>query len=225
MKTKKSTAMKRLVFLLTALSLVFVTYAQNSKGSVNCYAITMPKQDLSNTEKQALNYMRQKEKLAHDVYYTLYNKWSLPVFNNITASESRHTSIVKQLLAKYDLPDPVSDNQIGKFENAELQKLYNSLVQKGEKSLKDALEVGAMIEELDIKDLDQYLEKIDNDDIRLAFSNLRRGSTHHLKAFVWQLSRLGYSYEPKYLSKTQFDQIINQRKQNFRRPRYRYQNR
>jgi hypothetical protein len=43
--------------------------------------------ELSAEESVALLYMREEEKLAHDVYVTLYAQWSLPVFQNISQSE------------------------------------------------------------------------------------------------------------------------------------------
>ncbi len=213
--------MKRVVLTLTAVLFTILTFAQTKQNSVNCYALTLPKQSLSQAEKDVLINLRQEEKLAHDVYYTLYEKWGLPVFNNIAASENRHTYIMKKMLEKYDIDDPVSDNKIGKFASAEYQKLYDSLVTKGNQSLKDALEVGATIEDLDIADIDKDLQKTDNDDIKLALNNLRRGSTHHMRAFVRQLQRLGYTYEPKYISQTEFNQIISQRRPRNRRPQYR----
>jgi hypothetical protein len=36
--------------------------------------------ELSAEEAAALAYMREEEKLAHDVYMTLYAQWGLPVF-------------------------------------------------------------------------------------------------------------------------------------------------
>ncbi|MCB0135932.1 MAG: DUF2202 domain-containing protein, partial [Caldilineaceae bacterium] len=42
---------------------------------------------LSEEESAALLFMREEEKLAHDVYVTLYDQWGLRVFSNIAASE------------------------------------------------------------------------------------------------------------------------------------------
>jgi hypothetical protein len=38
--------------------------------------------------------MREEEKLAHDVYMTLYEKWGQQIFKNIAASEETHTNAV-----------------------------------------------------------------------------------------------------------------------------------
>ncbi|MCD6420547.1 MAG: DUF2202 domain-containing protein, partial [Synergistetes bacterium] len=44
------------------------------------------------------------------------------------------------------------------FENKKLQEIYNNLVKKGSTSLLEALKVGTMVEELNIKDLQEHLK-------------------------------------------------------------------
>jgi len=88
------------------------------KQQVESYIQTLPKQQLSQEEINSLIHMRQEEKLARDVYLTLYNKWHSQIFKNIANSEEWHMQIVKFLLDKYNLPDPVKEikDEIGKFE-------------------------------------------------------------------------------------------------------------
>lgn len=87
---------------------------------------------------------------------------------------------VKKLLEKYSLEVP--NTQIGVFENDELQELYFTLYNKGINSLYDAFEVGKIIEETDIKDL-QELMISSTDDIISVLEKLLNGSYNHLKAF------------------------------------------
>jgi hypothetical protein len=145
---------------------------------VESYIYKMPKQSLNRAEVMDLEHMREEEKLARDVYLTMYRKWKLPVFKNISKSESWHMHMIKILLNKYRLPDPVmkTGDRIGYFVSPKLQKLYLQLVNKGSRSVKDALTVGAMIEDLDIKDLDEAIKRTDNYDIKTVYKNLRRGS-------------------------------------------------
>ena len=110
-------------------------------------------QVLSTTETQALRFMREEEKLARDAYITLYQKWKLPVFNNISQSEQRHTDRVKALLQTYRIADPVTNDTVGVFLNADLASLYAQLMARGQISQLEALHVGALIEEVDIMDL------------------------------------------------------------------------
>ncbi len=182
---------------------------QNANFGTVC--AQLPKQPLDTSEKEALVYMREEEKLARDVYLALYTKWNLMVFNNIARSEQRHTNAVALLLKKYNLEDPVKSDSLGAFTNPELSKLYRDLVTKGQKSLKDALIVGATIEDLDIYDLDKRLAISDNEDVKCVFQNLRRGSENHMRAFIRQLQANGGTYKPQFISKQEFDKILNAR--------------
>ncbi len=182
----------------------------NSVGylTMNSEITNLPNQEISADEKVGLLYMREEEKLARDVYTTLYKKWGMQIFSNISQSEQTHTDAVKALLVKYNITDPVVDDTVGVFVNSDLKNLYTSLVNKGLTSREDALTVGATIEDLDISDLDKYVAKTDNQDIKMVYENLNRGSRNHLRAFASQLSSLGVVYEPKYISKQDYNQII-----------------
>ena len=168
----------------------------------------LPLQDLSTEEEVGLVKMREEEKLARDVYQVLYQQWGHQVFANISRSEQRHMDAVKALLDKYNLVDPVTDSQVGVFTDPEMQTLYESLVAEGRSSLVAAFHVGATIEDLDIKDLYELLEKTDNDDIKMVYENLSRGSRNHLRAFTTQLLLSGQSYEAQFLTQEQIDDII-----------------
>ena len=169
----------------------------------------LPYQELSKEERDGLIHMREEEKLARDVYLTLFEKWGLGIFSNIAKSEQRHIDAVKILLDKYGIDDPITDSTIGVFNSIEMQELYNSLIEKGSNSQTDALHVGATIEDLDIKDLYDFLEQTDNSDIKTVYQNLIKGSGNHLRAFVSRLSASGSSYEAQYLTPVEVDEIVN----------------
>jgi len=65
--------------------------------------------------------MRGEEKLARDVYLTLYETWQFPVFRNIPRSEQRHSNAIKALLTKYNINDPYVDDTV----DITNQKHYN----------------------------------------------------------------------------------------------------
>jgi hypothetical protein len=85
------------------------------------------------------------------------------------------------LLGKYGLDDPALDH--GFFQNHNLQDLYEKLVTKGEKSVVDAIEVGVIIEETDIYDIENLLAETEKTDIIRVYTNLLDGSYNHLDAF------------------------------------------
>jgi len=164
---------------------------------------------LDATEIQNLNYMREEEKLARDVYRTLYGIWGLPVHNNISESEQVHTTRVEDMLEKYRLPDPVVDDATGVFVDQKLAVLYDALIAKGSQSSLKALYVGAAIEEIDMIDLQHAIDDTDNTDIQRLYENLMSGSKNHLRAFVGQIENLGIVYEAQYLSQDEVDSIVD----------------
>jgi hypothetical protein len=193
---EKLQKMKNILSLLLVLLTLASISAQNcihqSKSNGNCKAgkrncveaIDSIKYDLSSQEKDGLIYMRLEEKLARDVYLTLGKTYAQKMFVNIPESEQRHMDAVKALLDKYEIADPVTNNEIGSFTNADFKKLYDDLVAKGKTSFRDAMLVGKEIEEMDIKDLNERLEQTDNLDIKSVYENLKRGSENHLRAFT-----------------------------------------
>ncbi len=139
--------------------------------------------NLSEEEIQGLIQMREEEKLARDVYLTLYERWGLPIFNNIARSEQRHTDAVRNLLEMFGIPDPVTNDSVGHFSNETFTRLYRELVERGNASLLAALRVGIDIEELDIDDLEELLSQTENPYIIRVYNSLLRGSHNHLTAF------------------------------------------
>jgi hypothetical protein len=205
--------MRRLLLALGGALIVGTTLAAPSFALT--YAerliVNAPAGELSQEEIKDLLHMREEEKLARDVYLTLYDYWKLPIFKHIARSENWHMRMVELLLQKYNLPDPVKEtgDRIGVFKDPELQKLYDELVEKGKRSIVDALKVGATIEDLDIYDLERTLSRTDNEDIKLVYRNLMKGSRNHLRAFVRTLRRFGGDYKPQYISEEEFQKIIS----------------
>jgi hypothetical protein len=194
---------------------------QNSQGNWNIFRqgfsgglveliASLPLQDVDTTELEGLLLMREEEKLARDVYLALYDTWQFQVFNNIAYSEQRHMDGVLLLLDRYQITDPILNDQPGVFADQKLQNLYNQLTAKGMASLEEALLVGAIIEDLDIFDLQTLLLQADNSDIKTIYQNLLKGSRNHLRAFVRALNRSsGESYTATYLTQNEVDSILS----------------
>ena len=171
---------------------------------------TLPIEDLSVAEQESLAFMREEEKLAHDVYIQLDSLWRgyTRVFGNIANSEASHTESVRQLLVRYSLPDPTATLAAGVFQNTTLQNLYTQLVGAGSVSLVDGLKVGAAIEEIDMIDLNKALLETDNQDITLVYQNLLKGSRNHLRSFVSNLAKQGVTYVPQYMAEVDYLAIV-----------------
>ena len=183
--------------------------ADNARGAVQSgQALSVSTAELSPEEEQALLYMREEEKLAHDVYTYLYDMWGLNTFQNISRSEQAHTEAVLRVMTQYNLADPAFSTP-GVFSDPELQALYEQLIQQGSQSLVDAIRVGAAIEEIDILDLQSRLAQTSNAEVQQVFSHLLSGSTSHLQAFasVYQ-NQTGEAYQPVYLGQADYQALL-----------------
>jgi len=163
--------------------------------------------DLTSDDQQALYFMLEEEKLARDVYTYLGELWTSPIFENITQSETKHIAAVETLLISYGLEYEILDP--GTFEDSHLQELYDSLTDMGSKDLEAALWVGATIEDLDIQDLQEFIDATKTDAIKAVFESLQCGSRNHLRAFNRNLENLGATYIPQFISTEQYEVIIN----------------
>lgn len=162
---------------------------------------------LGNAERAGLLLMREEEKLAHDVYQALYSRWQQPIFDNISRSEARHMAAMGRLLQRYGIADP-QQPAAGRFSDPALQKLYHELVERGSRSRSDALQVGALVEELDIADLNRLSAQTQQADILQVYAQLNRGSRNHLRSFDRQLRQAGASYQPQHLSGEAYRAIV-----------------
>ncbi|MCF6359675.1 MAG: DUF2202 domain-containing protein [Cyclobacteriaceae bacterium] len=164
--------------------------------------------EISSNDMDGLLFMREEEKLARDVYISLFEMYDNQVFNNISNSEQRHMDEVLKLLNTYKIDDP-SFTEIGKFSNSVLQQLYDDLMLQGKDSEIAALIVGATIEDVDIRDLELFISKTDNEDISRVYNLLYCGSRNHLRAFISRLNELDVTYTPQFISQEKFGSIVN----------------
>lgn len=163
---------------------------------------------LSSEEIAGLKFMREEEKLAHDVYLAL-SFWPRDVFKNIAESETTHTETILGLLTKYGVADPAAGKAEGVFENPDLQALYDTLIFEGKKGLINALNVGALIEETDIHDIEVHKAITKQTDILKVYNSLLCGSRNHLRAFAENLVAEGAPYEATEIDQTVWDAIAN----------------
>jgi len=182
---------------------------------------TYPLSTLTPELEEALAHMGNEERLAYDVYTNLYNfhlensgTGIVQLYNVATNSEATHVQTVQALVQRYDLndtnisvvdPSIVEANTLssaisfetmpsGVYDIPAIQELYDTLIDKGETSTKDALEVGCMVEVTDVNDLDAYIalaQEANASDIEQAFEYLRSASYNHYWAFDRGLKNLG----------------------------------
>jgi len=198
--------------LLKITALLLVTVLLFSFSFFKNSAIKEKFGTITETEKQALLYMLEEEKLAHDIYVEMYAKWGLMPFSNISKSEKYHNQLIQNLLDSFNIEYKNYETS-GEFENQAIQKLYNNLLEKGNISVENAIIVGATIEELDILDLENRLLLTENSSIKSTFDILIMGSKNHLRAFNRNIISHSIDYEPQYLSLEYYNEIIDSKNQ------------
>lgn len=146
--------------------------------------------------KQSLEFMREEEKMARDVYLKFNRDYGQNVFANIASSEQSHMDAVLNLMYIYNVEDS-STGVEGTFNNADLQALYDALIDMGSTSLTGAYLAAALIEETDIHDLIRFEENETlPSDIIAVYDNLLCGSRNHLRSYVSNYEQLtGNTYQ------------------------------
>ena len=164
--------------------------------------------DVSPEAAEDLTYLREEEKLARDVYLSLYDVWNVMVFSKISTSEQRHMDRVAETLAAFELPDPVIDDAVGAFTNPEIDALFVQLVSDGLDNEVAALTVGAIIEDLDIRDIQNMAARTDDPTALATYESLECGSRNHMRAFMEQLHIRDADYAVQYISNELFVEIL-----------------
>ncbi|HFD12141.1 MAG TPA: DUF2202 domain-containing protein [Crenotrichaceae bacterium] len=199
--------------LLTVVTLSTAHAGQNRTGNKKqvdqSVTTTEVNQTINDDDTAMLIYIREEEKVARDVYLTLAEIWDTQIFTNIATAEQKHMDAVARLLEQFSIDDPVVDDSISAFTNPELAGMYNDLVSQGEQSLMDALYAGALIEEVDILDLQDFIDNSDQAEIINVYESLMRGSRNHLRAFVGQIESYGIVYEAQRMNQQDVDTIVD----------------
>jgi len=206
--------------LVSAAILAFGALACRSGGDTDTVATgSAPVEDvelidvsdspLSSDEVADLLWMREEEQLAHDVYSTLGELYGLRIFENISTSEQSHVDAVRRVLDTYGIDDPAEGNDPGTFTDPRIQELFDQLVADGSTSLVSALEVGALIEELDIADLRVRSSATDVGRLTSLYAQLENGSRNHLRAFTSQLEARDVDYVPTQLAVDDYEVIVS----------------
>lgn len=154
--------------------------------------------NLNTTQKYALAYMWNEEKLAYELYIELNKIHPNIKFTNIAnKSEINHIQYVENLIQRYDInisnlgdftisysKEELEALPVGEFGVPEIQTLYNTLYNEGTTGLTEALKVGCKVEVTDVNDLNDYIEDAgDAQDLVDTFKILRAGSYNHYWGF------------------------------------------
>lgn len=144
------------------------------------------------SEQAWLMYVREREKLARDVFWALDAQ--SPVFELTAACEHRHTAMVAGLLRRCGYRDPTAGLGAGQFTTSGATALYAEMVARGARSTVDALRVGAALEERELADLERARIDLVSPEVVRAFEQLIIDARNQREVFVGQLALLGEPY-------------------------------
>jgi len=196
--------MRHLALTLSLASTLLFGCTDDNKETIDSLVSLTP---LTTQEIEDLQFLREEEKLARDVYTHAYNLYGVNIFNNIASSEQRHTDSVLELMNRYEVEDTATAT-LGDFTDLELSQLYTTLIARVETSEAEAYAVGAMIEDLDIYDLDLKATHTQNTELQNLYANLKCGSENHMRSFTKKLTALNQTYTPVYIDAAQYTEIL-----------------
>lgn len=156
-----------------------------------------------------LQFLREEEKLARDVYLYAFDRYKDQIFLNISQSEQAHYDAVGNLLAKYHIPDPSAGMANGAFKNIALKSLYDSITNIVAQSALSAYKMGALIEDMDINDIADFKYRATTSDITTVYDRLQCGSRNHIRSFSSKLLMQDYNYTPSFITVTEYHSILN----------------
>lgn len=200
---KKIPQTRAVALLILSLSLSFLYACSDDVNEANR---NNENQILTELDSASLLFMLEEEKLARDTYAYLNNLWSLNQFANIKNSEQSHMNAIENLLIQYDIEYTILP--LGEFVNQDLQVFYDQFVVDGAVSKDNALQIGATIEDLDIVDLQDYIDATSNTDLITVFNRLQCGSRNHLRSFVTTIISNNNTYSPQFLTEIEFNTIL-----------------
>jgi len=195
--------MRKISFIIVLVSMVLSSCSSNDNND------DFVSPTLTQDEINDLSFLREEEKLARDVYIYAYNMYQINLFNSISNSEQAHMNRVLSLMVIYGIPDSAA-TEIGVFNNPDLQEIYYSLIALVDISSVEALTVGAIIEDLDINDIDHFINNTTKQDLLVVYDNLTCGSKNHIRAYTNQLEINGVTYTPQYISTEYYTEILSE---------------
>ena len=140
---------------------------------------------LTEEQKEMLYFIYQGKKAARDIFLTfgeIYQDENR--FRLIQFSRQRHMECAKELCEIYGVPTTsIDESRIGEFESPVLQTVYDVCIEKGKKSIEDALEVAAFIQTAQIEGMEQASVGMPEDVVsvyeKLKQRDLRQLGTFH----------------------------------------------
>jgi hypothetical protein len=143
---------------------------------------------LSEAELNDLVFLVKLEKMAHEVYTTLSQTYStMPILGNISAAEYRHWKVLQNLFVKYGETDPTKDGDtdlgFSCYNDEAMSNDYQEAIDYGAASLVQAMETGAILEQLELDSLTNAVGRTTLPDLTTIYTHFINADGAHLNAF------------------------------------------
>ena len=208
----------KITIIMGLLTIFVCAFSQENNLSIN--SEKKPETDNQATVESKLNSdvvngllkMYEEEKMARDLYLEFLRLWNQKIFRNIAKSEIRHMHAVSRMLDFFDIDaKELKKLKSGQYSDENIRNLYEKLINEGNKSQISAFKQGAMLEEIDIGDLNTELAKKITPELMAMYKNLLSASEDHLRAYVRVLERRGVEYYPQILKLSEYETILSER--------------
>lgn len=157
--------------------------SHSTKEFHDSHSSVAQKSTITDAEISSLLFMIEEEKMARDVYDELFEQTGLIQFDKISDSEQTHYDTLLKTAVKLGIDTSFLSTEAGTFSNPEIQNLYDQLILSGSASTDAAVDVGILIEQTDIIDLQATINSTEISLLGGVYGNLLDASYNHLSAF------------------------------------------
>ena len=165
--------------------------------------------DLISQEDADLFYVLEEKKLATELYTAFEEAWDNKFSRNLIMEEQQLASIEQEVQEKtLEVPVSVAMEIEGQFSNADVQKLQRKLLPNINANETEALKALAMLEETEIKIMDQAILNTENIDLIILYDRIRVSARTQLVSVCKALAEEGVQYQPKALTAKEFKALI-----------------
>lgn len=160
-------------------------------------------------EQETLRFLLEQRRLVRDIYRHLHGAWEIPAFADLAGAEQRGIGELQRLHRQLRLRHLPADGEPGIFADPALGQLYRRLLTQGLFDIREALELGALIEEMSIIDLRDAIDESRSHRLDQIYIALLGNAYAHLRAIHRQLARSGVDYQPRLLPREGLEAILN----------------
>jgi len=170
---------------------------------------SFPYADLSDLEIDGIRFIREEEKASKDYVLSMDILFDENLLDQLYEVERTHYQAGLFAIEKYGLADPTSGKARGNFTSPNIQAFYDTAISDGQGGTSDAIHAAARLQEASYVTITNQLNRVANNrDLRMVYHALATATRNHIRLTISRLDELGLTYEPRFLSVSDFQDII-----------------